>query len=125
MDKALQQLDVTTPQYAALSALELSQRLSNAQLAKKCFVTAQTMIRIIRNLEEEGLIGKLPHPSNLKVLNIELTDRGKKLLNKAHLAVEEVERNSIKGISHAERVLMSETLLRMISNLKLNGNNEF
>lgn len=47
MDAALQRVDLTTPQYAALCALELEPGLSNAALARCCFVTPQTMNMIV------------------------------------------------------------------------------
>jgi DNA-binding MarR family transcriptional regulator len=39
MDRALETKGLTTPQYAALSALERESGLSNAELARRSFVT--------------------------------------------------------------------------------------
>ena len=47
MDDALATVDLTTPQYAALSELSKEQGLSNAELARRCFVTPQTMHQIL------------------------------------------------------------------------------
>ena len=51
MDDALVTVNLTTPQYAALSELSEEQGLSNAELARRCFVTPQTMHQILRGLE--------------------------------------------------------------------------
>jgi len=56
MDGALATLDLTTPQYAALSELAKEQGLSNAELARRCFVTPQTMHRILGGLERDALV---------------------------------------------------------------------
>ena len=48
MDRLLKDINLTTPQYAALSALAENPGISGAALARKCFVTSQTMNEIIR-----------------------------------------------------------------------------
>jgi DNA-binding MarR family transcriptional regulator len=67
------------------------ERYLNARLARAAFVTAQTMQGILANLERDGLIRRPPDPSHGKILRNELTDRGRKLLAKAHVAARVVE----------------------------------
>ena len=67
MDRALLSEDLTTPQYGVLSALQKAPGLSNAELARRSFVTPQTMIRIVASLEDKGLVTRgapvaRPHP---------------------------------------------------------------
>jgi hypothetical protein len=47
MDEGLRAQGLTTPQYAALTHLEADEPLSGAELARRCFVTAQTMNAIL------------------------------------------------------------------------------
>jgi len=65
---ALRGLGITTPQYAALTFLDESPGLSSAQLARRAFVTPQTMNRMVANLEAAGLIARGPHPELGRVL---------------------------------------------------------
>ena len=58
MDRALVELNLTTPQYSVLSELHEFPGLSNADLARKSFVTPQTMNLIVQNLEARELIGR-------------------------------------------------------------------
>jgi hypothetical protein len=53
MDKVLESKGLTTPQYAVLSFLEHEPGASSAELARRSFVTPQTMIRIVENLETD------------------------------------------------------------------------
>ena len=55
MDEALRPLDLTVPQYACLELLGTGP-LSNAELARGVFVTAQSMNAGVRSLQERGLI---------------------------------------------------------------------
>src|SRR5215210_8834606 len=64
MDAGLRELDVTTPQYAALSVLAEEPGISNAALARRSFVTPQTMNQIMLRLEAAGLVGRRPHPEH-------------------------------------------------------------
>src|SRR5262245_23842862 len=57
MDAALADKGLTTPQYTALTTLEEDPGLSNADMARLCFVTPQTMVPIIEDLERAGLVG--------------------------------------------------------------------
>lgn len=91
MDKALRPLDLTTPQYAVLSAVEAQPGLSNAVLARAAFVTAQSMQGILANLERDGLLTRRPDPEHGRVLMSELSSAGRKKLTEAHKVVLRVE----------------------------------
>src|SRR5215469_16874427 len=80
MDAALRSLGVTTPQYAVLTFLAEAPGLSSAQLARRAFVTPQTMNRIVANLEAARLIERGPHPELGRVLETSLSRRGRALL---------------------------------------------
>lgn len=54
MDEALRGYGVTTPQYAAMSVLAEQPGLSNAQLARRSFLTPQTMNQILGKLGGGG-----------------------------------------------------------------------
>src|SRR5258708_9327551 len=62
MDNALREVGLTTPQYAALSAIEAKPGLSGNKIARRCFVTPQTINLILANLESAGLILRHPQP---------------------------------------------------------------
>jgi DNA-binding MarR family transcriptional regulator len=84
MDKSLSSLDLTTPQYSVLAELKQFPGLTSAELARKSFVTPQTMSLIVQKLEERGLVARTDSATNGKVLNTELTPDGLKLLGEAH-----------------------------------------
>jgi DNA-binding MarR family transcriptional regulator len=75
MDGTLKELNVTAPQYAALSVLAEEPGLSNAALARRSFVTPQTMNQIMVRLEAAGLVERRAHPEHGRVLQAYLTKR--------------------------------------------------
>ena len=57
MDGALRPLGLTVPQYACLELLA-SGPLTNAELARGAFVTAQSMNSVVTSLQERGLVAR-------------------------------------------------------------------
>ena len=76
MDEALRPQGLTTPQYAVLTALEAEAGLSGAELARRCFVTPQTMNEIVAGLEARGWVTRRRHAEHGRVLQTFLTDQG-------------------------------------------------
>jgi DNA-binding MarR family transcriptional regulator len=110
MDKALREVSMTTAQYAALSALEAAPGLSGAELARRSFVTPQTMNVILVNLEAAGLVVRRPHPEHGRVLQAYLTEVGEESLAGAHGLVDAVERRMLDGLSQEDRRRLLEVL---------------
>ena len=110
MDKALREVGMTTAQYAALSALGAAPGLSGAELARKSFVTPQTMNAILTNLEAAGLILRRPHPEHGRVLQTYLTKIGEESVVRAHGLVEAVEERMLDRLSQDDQRRLLEAL---------------
>ncbi len=110
MDGALRGIGVTTPQYAALSVLEAAPGLSGAELARRGFVTAQTMNAILMNLESAGLVARRSHPEHGRVLQAYLTEAGEELVSRAHGVVEAIERRMLEGLGGDDQRRLLNTL---------------
>ena len=54
MTAALREHGTTVPEYAALTALADEPGMSNADLARRAYVTPQTMNQVLRELERRG-----------------------------------------------------------------------
>jgi DNA-binding MarR family transcriptional regulator len=91
LDSGLREIGLTTPQYAVLAFLEVEAGASNAALARRAFVTPQTMQAILVALERAGLIARIPHPEHGRVQMTELTARGRGALETASGIVADAE----------------------------------
>lgn len=103
MDEALRETGVTTPQYAALSVLAEEPGISNAQLARRSFVTPQTMNNILVRLEATRLVERKNHPEHGRVLQAYVTEEGEKVRGECARRVGVVEEQMASGLSGAER----------------------
>lgn len=112
MDDRLGDADLTTPQYAALTALEREDGLSNAELARRCFVTPQTMHSIVTRLEENGLLERSPHPNHGRIQQLHLTDEGQARLDRGHEIVNEIEDAMTADVSDEEEEQAKQVLIK-------------
>lgn len=103
MDRLLKDINLTTPQYAALSALAENPGISGAALARKCFVTSQTMNEIINNLFDSGYIDRKKHPEHGRIIQTYLTAHGKEILTMADMRIGSIEKVLSDPLTHSEQ----------------------
>ncbi len=91
LDTELREIGLTTPQYAVLAFLEVEPGASNAALARRAFVTPQTMQAILVALERSNFIARTAHPQHGRVQTTELTASGRDALKAASGIVADAE----------------------------------
>ena len=102
VDHILAKFGLTTPQYTVLSVLEESNRATNADIARLCSVTPQTMSRIVQVMERDGFLKKdLQKIDGLKVY-YELTKKAEKAVCAAHIEINDIETKMTQGMSKTE-----------------------
>lgn len=90
---------LTTLQYTTLSVLGRRGGLSNAQLARRSYMTPQSMNEVIDALERKGLIVRNPHPNHRRVYPATLTAKGQEVLAECDRAVDELESQMLSGLT--------------------------
>lgn len=102
---------LTTLQYTTLSVLNSrGQPLSNAQLARRAYMTPQAMIEVMNALEEKGLIRRTPHPNHRRVYPASLTAKGRRVLTACDAAVGEMEQEMMSELGPDERAQLLDWL---------------
>jgi DNA-binding MarR family transcriptional regulator len=110
MDNALRETGLTTPQYAALNAIEEKPGQSGNKIARQCFVTPQTMNLILANLESVGLIVRRPHPEYGRILQAYLTPLGESRLQESHQRVYTIEENMVADFDDEQLNQLAQAL---------------
>jgi DNA-binding MarR family transcriptional regulator len=121
MDDGLRAVGLTTPQYAVLAALAQAPGLSGAALARRCFVTPQTMTGIIANLQTAGLIVRSPDPGHGRIIRTNLTPQGTTLLTHAQEIVQRIEARMTAELDRAEREALADLLTQCADALAAAG----
>ncbi len=121
LERALDDLGVTPPQFAVLTMLRAYPGLSGADLARVALLTPQTVGVIIRNLERDGAIRKTPHPVHGRVLQWSLTRRGGTLLDKSRQRVVALERRLVAELGAKAQVTIRRWLSKIAADLQQDG----
>jgi DNA-binding MarR family transcriptional regulator len=90
------------PAVIALVTLDHEPGLSNAQLARRCFVSAQAMGEVVLDLERRGLLERAPDPANLRILRANPTVSGYKAISTIEKRIDELESRLFEGLSGKE-----------------------
>jgi DNA-binding MarR family transcriptional regulator len=90
---------LTTLQYTTLSVLGRRDGLSNAQLARRSYMTPQSMNEVIDALEQKGLIVRNPHPNHRRVYPATLTAKGRTVLSECDRVVDELESEMLSELT--------------------------
>jgi DNA-binding MarR family transcriptional regulator len=118
LDSGLREIGLTTPQYAVLAFLKVEAGASNAALARRAFVTPQTMQAILVALERAGLIARTPHPEHGRVQMTELTARGRGALEAASGIVADAEERLRNASAPFDPQAVAAMLLRLAEALR-------
>lgn len=117
LEDALRPLGITAPQYAVLVALERQPRLSNADLARLAFITPQSMLGIVQNLERAGLVTRQEDPGHGRILQTTLTAKGHKAARAGLDRINAISATMLTGFNEAEVEQFSAMLDRCARNL--------
>jgi DNA-binding MarR family transcriptional regulator len=114
---ALREHGATVAQYFVLAAVDEEPGLSNADLARRAFVTPQTMNQVLRELENKRWVTRRPHPGHGRILQAGLTGQGQAALRSCHQAAGAVEEQMLAGLNPAQRRQLAEELCACIEAL--------
>ncbi|PQP25104.1 MarR family transcriptional regulator [Rhodococcus opacus] len=117
LDAAMQAQGLTTPQYAALSILQRNPGLSSAQLARRSFVTAQSMQVMVAAFVRSGYVERHPDPDKQRVLRNYLTEAGLDVLARCEEAADHIEERMLAGLSRSQISRLRETMTTCVQNL--------
>ena len=117
MAGVLREHGATVAQYAVLTALDEEPGLSNAGLARRAFVTPQTMNQVLRELEQKGWVTRHPHPGHARILQADLTETGHTVLRACHRAADAVEEQMLAPLTPSDRRQLAATLQACIEAL--------
>ena len=109
---------LTTLQFTTLSILSRhGAPLSTSQLARRAFMTPQSMSEVTHALERKGLIERNPDPNHRRTLPATLTTKGRGVLAACEDAVSEFEDSMLEGFSEKDRAAFLDMVKAAVRNL--------
>jgi len=117
MDQELRRLNLTTSQYALMTAIDETPGSSGAELARLCFITPQSVSELVKRLLEQKLIERTSSETHGRVIEVRLSTRGREQLRKAEMLVRALEEKMLVGMTIKQRSSLSSMLRLCVENL--------
>ena len=117
LDTICRENGVTTTQYTALSVLAVRPKMSSAQLAVRSFMKPQSAHQTVTALESMGYIDRQPDEFNRRILRINLTSKGRGLLESCNRAVDQLEMQMFQDLHGTETLELQRLLMHCLRNL--------
>ncbi len=117
LNEVLAPFELSVSQFTTLSVLKRRPGLSNAQLARRALILPQSMIQVISNLEDRGLVQRAPDPKHNRILQTRLTLPGERLLDRAEQATRQLEAQLIAMVGDDDDVDHIAAVLHQWANL--------
>ena len=110
-------LDLSVPEYTALSVLRARPGLSNAQLARRSLLAPQSMLEVLAKLESRGLAIRQVDPEHGRILRAALTPKGRALLSEADPAIEAIQEWLLSDVPERNRRIVLGSMLSAMDKL--------
>lgn len=113
-----ERVDMSFAHFVTLYALSSEPGVAGAELARRAFVTAQTMNAILRRLERDGAIERRPNPANQRADSWYVTKAGQARMAKAQVVAEAVWSRMFESFSDQEVAQLQRLLERCLQGLE-------
>jgi DNA-binding MarR family transcriptional regulator len=117
-DAALRPTGLSMAQYAALRALADLPEASASELARRCFVTRQSLQDLLTGLRSAGLVTDAHSAPRGRARALALTAAGRKRLAAGDAAVNAVDAAMVADLGRTERRQLAALLVRCAENLE-------
>lgn len=117
IDRIVKDSPITTLQYVALGVLQSRDNLTSAALARRAFVTPQSMQDMVKTMESNGLISRSRSETNRREVNISITELGRNVMSDLEPVMAELNDALLTEFSEAEVEMFRSLLQRARKNV--------
>jgi DNA-binding MarR family transcriptional regulator len=114
IEQALAPLGVAEVQYRLMATLKNRKEMSAAELSRLYEVRPQTMFKQIALMESKGLIRRAASKTNKRVLELELSEKGLRVLAECDARAAAIEEKLFRSFSRGELAIYRELMMRML-----------
>jgi DNA-binding MarR family transcriptional regulator len=114
LEERLRPYGVTLLGYTAMTVLAVRPGLSNAQLARRSFMTPQGMNQAIAVLAERGFVRRSPYEDNRRKQRIDLTESGHRVVAECSALVDEYEQQLLHVLGPKARGQLNDLLRAVV-----------
>lgn len=108
--------NISIDQGMVLLFLDAHPELSQKEIADLVFKDTASMTRMIKIMIEKKILKRSINDRDLRRNKLEITDSGKKILEKLPLTISKNRKKALEGISEKELIQLNKTLNKIITN---------
>jgi DNA-binding MarR family transcriptional regulator len=105
--------ELSGPRMRLLAAMSDLERIRMGDLAARLGLTARTITTLVDALEREGLLIRLPDPTDRRATLLDLTPTGRGYLERVHAVQQELAEHFVAPLSATERRQLHDMLRRL------------
>lgn len=117
LEDTLKPYELTLPEYTILTVLRRRPGLSNAQLARRAYITPQSMQEVLSRLETRGIVVRTQSPDNQRIRTAVLTESGNRLIESVENEAAGVDEMMLSGLTESERKSFVASLQKCVTGL--------
>ncbi len=117
MSKALKEIGMNQNQWRILGILGDKNPSTVTGIARRGVLKMSTLTRMLDRMERDGLVQRSLWKEDKRVVQVKITAKGKRALDKILAVAANVYKKSFEGISDAEAKRLMKTLAKMRDNL--------
>lgn len=119
MSNVLITYELTPLQFAVMSFVDIQGLgFSSAQLSRRFSMTPQSMNETVAILERKNMLQKIADPNHRRVLLLNLTENGKRVLTTCTKAVDELEKELFRGLTTKELTSLRSIIGKFLAKVK-------
>jgi DNA-binding MarR family transcriptional regulator len=103
IEEQLRPFGLTVPEFTTLSVLLRRTGMSNAQLARRSYITPQSMNVVVLELERKGLVERRTDPAHGRIRLASVTAKGRRLAIECEAAVAVIEEQMLADLNPSAR----------------------
>jgi DNA-binding MarR family transcriptional regulator len=117
-EEGCREVGLTPPQYGVLTIVATANGCDQATVARALGFDRVTTLRVVRGLEQRGLLRRQPSPSDSRRLQLMLTPEGQAILARARPLATRVTRQLMAPLAEDEQALFQQLLRKLCAGLE-------
>lgn len=117
MSLKLKGVDLDQPSWRVLMLLADKNPSTVGELSRRSVTKISTITRILMRMEKEDLVIRRPFPNDNRVIEVFITDRGKKVVGKLKKLATSVYKLAFDGVADDDIIKFTQTLMQVRQNL--------
>lgn len=104
-----EEMGISAARASALSVLVFGGPCTLTELAQAEQVSSPTMSRLVRAMEDEGLVRREPHEADARAVRLHATAKARRILERGRVRREQVLEELFASLSAADRAALART----------------